>query len=165
MGRSKRARKWGVSRLTFLPNTWWEYLEWAKEARTVVDQVIGGRPSPSIRALLNFIDQFIWESFGRWEYSLSPDIVEHTTSRFRKELEVIFDTIARRNSLRGKVPIFGLGASTSMRWRYWRFSIMIGSDLRDLTARLQRVRIRGQIVEGDQRELVGRQVEVVVAPV
>jgi hypothetical protein len=42
---------------------------------------------------------------------------------------------------------------------------MIGSDLRDLTARLQRVRIRGQIVEGDQRELVGRQVEVVVAPV
>jgi hypothetical protein len=40
--------------------------------------------------------------------------VEHTTSRFREELEVIFDTIARRNSLRGKVPIFGLGASTSM---------------------------------------------------
>jgi hypothetical protein len=37
--------------------------------------------------------------------------------------------------------------------------------LRDLTARLQRVRIRGEIVEGDQRELVGRQVEVVVAPV
>jgi hypothetical protein len=42
---------------------------------------------------------------------------------------------------------------------------MAGSDLRDLTARLQRVRIRGEIVEGDQRELVGRQVEVVVAPV
>jgi hypothetical protein len=40
---------------------------------------------------------------------------------------------------------------------------MAGSDLRDLTARLQRVRIRGGIVEGDQRELVGRQVEVVVA--
>jgi hypothetical protein len=37
--------------------------------------------------------------------------------------------------------------------------------LRDLTARLQRVRIRGEIVEGDQRELVGRQVEVVIAPV
>jgi hypothetical protein len=36
--------------------------------------------------------------------------------------------------------------------------------LRDLTAGLQRVRIRGEIVEGDQRELVGRQVEVVVAP-
>jgi hypothetical protein len=42
---------------------------------------------------------------------------------------------------------------------------MAGSDLRDLTARLQRVRIRGEIVEGDQRELVGRQVEVVVTPV
>jgi hypothetical protein len=42
---------------------------------------------------------------------------------------------------------------------------MAGSDLSDLTARLQRVRIRGEIVEGDQRELVGRQVEVVVAPV
>jgi hypothetical protein len=42
---------------------------------------------------------------------------------------------------------------------------MAGSDLRDLTARLQRVRIRGEIVEGDQRELVGRQVEVVVVPV
>jgi hypothetical protein len=35
--------------------------------------------------------------------------------------------------------------------------------LRDLIARLQRVRIRGEIVEGDQRELVGRQVEVVFA--
>jgi hypothetical protein len=41
---------------------------------------------------------------------------------------------------------------------------MAGSDLRDLTARLQRVHIRGKIVEGDQRELVGRQVEVVVVP-
>jgi hypothetical protein len=79
-----------------------------------VDQVTSGRPSPGMRALLNFIDQFIGESFGRREYNLSPDIVEHTTSRFREELEVVFDTIARRNSLRGKVPIFGLGASTSM---------------------------------------------------
>jgi hypothetical protein len=42
---------------------------------------------------------------------------------------------------------------------------MAGSDLRDLTVGLQRVCIRGEIVEGDQRELVGRQVEVVVAPV
>jgi hypothetical protein len=103
-----------VSRLTFLPNSWWEYLDWAKEARTVVDQVMGGRPSPGMRALLNLIDQFIRESFGRREFSLSPNIVEHTTSRFREELEVIFDTIARRNSLRGKVPVFGLGASTSL---------------------------------------------------
>jgi hypothetical protein len=100
--------------LTFLPNSWWEYLDWAKEARTIVDQVTGGRPSPSMRALLNFIDQFIGESFGRREYNLLPAIVEHTTSRFWEELEVILDTIARRNSLRGKVPIFGLGASTSM---------------------------------------------------
>jgi hypothetical protein len=113
MARSKRARKWGVSRLTFLTNSWWEYLDWAREAHIVVDQVMGGRPSPGMRALLNLIDQFIIESFGRREYSLSPDIVEYTTSRFREELEVIFDTIARRNSLRGKVPIFGLGASTS----------------------------------------------------
>jgi hypothetical protein len=88
-------------------------LDWVKEARTVVDQVTGGRPSPGMRELLNFIDQFIGESFGRREYSLSPDIVEHTTSRFQEELEVIFHTIARKNSLRGKVPIFGLGASTS----------------------------------------------------
>jgi hypothetical protein len=100
--------------LTFLPNSWWEYLDWAKEARTVVDQVTGGRPSPIMRALLNLIDQFIGESFGRREYSLSPDIVEHTTSRFREELEVIFDTIARRNLLRGKILIFGFGASTSL---------------------------------------------------
>jgi hypothetical protein len=42
---------------------------------------------------------------------------------------------------------------------------MAGSDLRDLTAGLQRVHIRGEIEEGDQRELVGRQVKVVVAPV
>jgi hypothetical protein len=114
MGRSKRARTWGVSRLTFLPNSWWEYLDWAKEARIVVDQVTGGRPSPGMRALLNFIDQFIGESFGRREYSLLPDIVEHITSRIREELEVIFDTIARRNSLRGKVPIFGLETFTSV---------------------------------------------------
>jgi hypothetical protein len=114
MARSKRARKWGVSHLTFLPNSWWENLDWIREACTVVDQVTGGRPSPSMRALLNLIDQFIGESFGRREYSLSPDIVEHTTSRFREELEVIFDTIARRNSLQGKVSIFGLGASISM---------------------------------------------------
>jgi hypothetical protein len=114
MARSKRARKWGVSRLIFLPNSWWEYLDWAKEARTVVDQVTGGRPSPGMRVFLNFIDQFIGQSFGRQEFSLSPDIVEHTTSSFREELEVIFDTIARRNSLLGKVLIFGLGASTSM---------------------------------------------------
>jgi hypothetical protein len=94
MARFKCARKWGVSRLTFLSNSWWKYLDWTKEARTVVDQVTGGRPSPGMLALLNFIDQFIQESFGRREFSLSPDIVEHTTSRFREELEVIFDTIA-----------------------------------------------------------------------
>jgi hypothetical protein len=114
MAHFKRARKWGVSNLTFLPNSWWEYLDWAKEARTVVDHIMGGRSSPGMRVFLNSIDQFIHESFGRQEFSLSPDIVEHTTSRFREELEVILDTIARRNSLRGKVPVFDLGASTSL---------------------------------------------------
>jgi hypothetical protein len=44
----KRARIGKVSHLTFLPNSWWEYLDWAKEARTVVDQVMGGRPSPGM---------------------------------------------------------------------------------------------------------------------
>jgi hypothetical protein len=73
-----------------------------------------GRPSPGTRALLNFIDQSIGESFERREYSLSPNIVEHTTSRFREELEVILDTIAHMNSLRGRVPVFNLGASTSL---------------------------------------------------
>jgi hypothetical protein len=45
MARFKCARKWGVSRLTFLSNSWWEYLDWAKEACIVFDQVTGGRPS------------------------------------------------------------------------------------------------------------------------
>jgi hypothetical protein len=80
----------------------------------VVDHITGGRSSSGMQAFLNFIDQFIRESFGRREFSLSPDIVEYTTLRFREELEVIFDTIARRNSLRGKVPVFDLGASTSL---------------------------------------------------
>jgi hypothetical protein len=79
-----------------------------------VDQVMGGRPSPSMRALLNFIDQSIGESFGQREYSLSPDIVEHTTSRFREELEVIIDAIAHMNLLQGRVPVFNLRASTSL---------------------------------------------------
>jgi hypothetical protein len=94
MARFKHARKWGVSRLTFLPNLWWEYLDWAKEARTVVDHITGRRSSLGMRVFLNSIDQFIQESFGRREFSLSPDIVEHTTSRFQEELEVILDTIA-----------------------------------------------------------------------
>jgi hypothetical protein len=114
MARFKRARKWGVSRLIFLPNSWWEYLNWAKEARTVVDHITGGRSSPGMRVFLNSIDQFIQESFGRREFSLLPNIVEHTTLRFQEELKVILDTIARRNSLRGKVPVFDLGASTSL---------------------------------------------------
>jgi hypothetical protein len=103
-----------MSRLTFLSNSWWEYLDWAKKARTVVDHIMGGRSSPSMRVFLNSIDQFIQESFGRREFSLSPDIVEHTTSRFREALEVILNTIAQRNSLRGKVPVFDLGASISL---------------------------------------------------
>jgi hypothetical protein len=103
-----------VSCLTFLPNSWWEYLDWAKEARIVVDHITGGRSSPGMQVFLNFIDHFIQESFGWRGFSLSPDMVEHTTLRFREELEVIFDTIAQRNSLQGKVPVFDLGASTSL---------------------------------------------------
>jgi hypothetical protein len=60
----------------------------------VVDHITRGRSSPGMWVFMNFIDQFIHESFGRRDFSLSPDIVEHTTSRFREELEVIFDTIA-----------------------------------------------------------------------
>jgi hypothetical protein len=44
--RPKRARKWEVSRLTFLPNLWWEYLDWAKVARTVVDHITGEKIQP-----------------------------------------------------------------------------------------------------------------------
>jgi hypothetical protein len=80
----------------------------------VVDHITGERSSPGMRVLLNFIDQFLQESFGWREFSLAPDIVEHTTSRFREELEVIFDTITRRNSLRCKVPVFDLRAFTSL---------------------------------------------------
>jgi hypothetical protein len=80
----------------------------------VVDHITGGRSSPGMRVFLNSVDQFIQESFGQQEFSLSPDIVEHTTLRFREELEVILDTIAQRNSLRGKVSVFDLGASTSL---------------------------------------------------
>jgi hypothetical protein len=111
--RVKRARTYCEAGLTFLPRSWWDYLDWAREARALVHQITGGRVSPGMRVLLNFIDQFIQESFGRREFSLSPEIVDHITVRFREELEAILDAIDRRNSLKGKVPIFGLGASTS----------------------------------------------------
>jgi hypothetical protein len=56
LGRSKRAKTWGVSCLTFLPNSWWEYLDCVKEARTVVDQVAGGRPSPGMRCFWSYLE-------------------------------------------------------------------------------------------------------------
>ena len=96
-----------------LPNSWWEYLNCAKDACTVVNHITGGRSSPGMQVLLSSIDQSIQEAFGRREFSLSPDILEYTTLRFPEELEVIFDTIARRTSLRGKIPIFDLVAFTS----------------------------------------------------
>jgi hypothetical protein len=65
----------------------------------MVNHITGGRSSPGMWVFMNFIDQFIQESFGQREFNLSPDIMEHTTLRFWEELEVIFDTIARRNSL------------------------------------------------------------------
>ena len=109
----KLANTWSVSSLTFLPRLWWEYLDWAREAYALVNQITGRRSSPSMRALLNFIDQFIQESFGRREFSLSSNIVEHTTMRFREEFEAIFDAIDQKSSLKGKVLIFSLGTSTS----------------------------------------------------
>lgn len=110
----KCAKKWEVFRLTFLPNSWWEYLDWIKEACTVVNHLTGGRSSLGIQIFLNFIDQFIQEFSDRQEFSLSSDIVEHTNSRFQEELDIILNTIARRNSLRDKVSVFYLGASTSL---------------------------------------------------
>jgi hypothetical protein len=123
--------------LTFLPNLWWEYLDWAKEARTVVDQVTGGRPSLGMRALLNFIDQFIGQSFGRREFSLSPNIVEHTTSRFREELEVILTPLLEGTHCEAKYRFLVLehphlwdediGGSTSWRARIVGRSLQIPS--------------------------------------
>ena len=111
--RAKRARTCSRSSLTFLPRSWWEYLDSAKEARALVNQITGKRSSPGMRVLLNFIDQFIQETFGRWKFSHSTDIVDYVILRFREELEAILDAIERRNALKGKVPIFGLGAPTS----------------------------------------------------
>ena len=74
--RAKRARTCSRSSLTFLPRSWWEYLDWAREARALVNQITGKRSSPGMRVLLNFIDQFIRETFGRREFSLPPNIVD-----------------------------------------------------------------------------------------
>ena len=52
----KRAWICSGSSLTFLPRSWWEYLDWAKEARALANQITGGRSSPGMRVLLNFID-------------------------------------------------------------------------------------------------------------
>jgi hypothetical protein len=60
----KLARIGGSSSLTFLPISWWEYLDWVKEAHKVVNQVTGGRSSPGMRALLTAVEQFIAEFFG-----------------------------------------------------------------------------------------------------
>ena len=103
-----------MERISFnLLDLWWEYLDWTKEARIVVDHIKRGRFNFNMRVLLNFIDQSIQEAFGWREFSLSSKIVEHSTLRFRDELKVVFDTIAQRNSLRGKQLVFDLEASTS----------------------------------------------------
>jgi hypothetical protein len=52
-------------------------------------------------------------TLGR-EFSLNAEIVEVATNEFRKELETIFEVNARREALKGKVPLFLLGASTSL---------------------------------------------------
>jgi hypothetical protein len=103
-----------VSRLTFLPGSWWEYLDWMKEAHKVINQVTGGRSSPGMRALLIAVECSIVEYFGRREFHLAQLIVEYTTCRFREEFEAIFATIALRDFQKGKVPLFLLEASTSL---------------------------------------------------
>ena len=64
-------------------------------------------------ALLASIDEFIEFSFNKREFNLRIEIMESTTCRFQEELEAIFDAIDRKNSLKNKVSIFGLGTSTS----------------------------------------------------
>jgi hypothetical protein len=106
----KRARIGEKSRLIFLPNSWWEYIDWAKEARVLVDPIPGGRFSPGMRRLLADVDWYITECVGRREYSLAPFVVESTTCRFREELEALLTA----NGQQAKVPFSLLGASTSL---------------------------------------------------
>jgi hypothetical protein len=47
-------------------------------------------------------------------FILNAEFVEVATDEFRKELETIFEVNARREALKGKVPLFLLGASTSL---------------------------------------------------
>jgi hypothetical protein len=93
----KRAKIGGLSSLTLLPASSWEYLDWLKEAHKVVNQVPGGRSSPGMQALLTVVEQFIAEFFGRREFHLAPAVVEYTTYRFREELEAILATNALRD--------------------------------------------------------------------
>jgi hypothetical protein len=67
-----------------------------------------------MRASLTAVEQFIAELFRRREFHLAPAVVEFTTYRFREEFEAILATDALRDSRRGKVPLFLLGASTSL---------------------------------------------------
>jgi hypothetical protein len=67
-----------------------------------------------MRALLTTVEQFIAEFFGRREFHLALAVVEYTTYRFREELEAILATNALTDSRKSKVPLFLLGASTSL---------------------------------------------------
>jgi hypothetical protein len=61
---SKRARTEEVSRLAFLPSSWWEYLDWVNEAHKMMNQVTGDRSNPGMGALLTFVERSITEYFG-----------------------------------------------------------------------------------------------------
>jgi hypothetical protein len=111
---SKRTRTKEVSHLTFLPGSWWKYLDWMKEVHKVVNQVMDGRSSPSMRVLLTTVERSIAEYFGQREFHLAPPIIEYTTYRFREEFEAILTTIALRDSQNGKILLFLLEASTSL---------------------------------------------------
>jgi hypothetical protein len=48
------------------------------------------------------------------EFHLASAVVKYTTCRFQEELETILATNSLRDSRKGKVPLFLLGASTSL---------------------------------------------------
>jgi hypothetical protein len=84
------------------------------EGSTLHREVTSGRCDNRAWALLNSTERYINDHFGRREFSLNAEIVEVATDEFRKELETIFEVNARREALKGKVPLFLLGASTSL---------------------------------------------------
>jgi hypothetical protein len=79
---AKRAKTREGSRLTFLPRSWWEFLDWLKEARFIMKQVTSGRCNSRAWALLNSTERYINDHFGQREFSLNAEIVEVATGEF-----------------------------------------------------------------------------------